>query len=105
MNLTFSASGILNRGRGLTYDDVLIVPAKSSVRSRREPSLATQVTKRHKIEMPFISANMDTVTESAMAIAMSKLGGLGILHRFMDIQHQATEVRLVKEAGDRKSVV
>lgn len=99
MNLTFSASGILNRGRGLTYDDVLIVPAKSSVRSRREPSLATQVTKRHKIEMPFISANMDTVTESAMAIAMSKLGGLGILHRFMDIQHQATEVRLVKEAG------
>lgn len=99
MELWFSASGILNRGRGLTYDDVLIVPSKSAVRSRKDPNLSTRVTRRHKIELPFVSANMDTITESQMAIAMWKMGGLGILHRFMPIEDQVHEVRLMKEAG------
>ena len=99
MDLTFNAQGILQRGRGLTFDDVLIVPSKSAVRSRKDPSLATRLTRRFESAVPFISANMDTVTESAMAIAMSKLGGLGILHRFMTIEQQVTEVRLCREAG------
>ncbi|MGZ3722289.1 MAG: IMP dehydrogenase [Bdellovibrionales bacterium] len=99
MDLTFNAGGILARGRGLTFDDVLIVPSKSAVRSRKDPVLATRVTKNHKLTAPFISANMDTVTESAMAIAMDKLGGLGILHRFMTVEQQINEVSLVKASG------
>jgi IMP dehydrogenase len=99
MDLTFSASGITARGRGLTYDDVLIVPSKSAVRSRRDPNLATRLTKNLKITMPFISANMDTVTESPMAIAMGQLGGFGILHRFMPIEAQIDEVHRVRDAG------
>ncbi len=99
MDLTFNSGGILSRGRGLTYDDVLIVPSKSAVRSRKDPSLASRVTRRFKLDMPFVSANMDTVTESAMAIAMHKLGGLGILHRFMTVEQQVQEIRLVAEAG------
>ncbi len=99
MELTFAAPGILQRGRGLTFDDVLIVPSKSAVRSRKDPELKTRITKRHSLNMPFISANMDTVTESPMAIAMHRLGGLGILHRFMSIEQQAQEVQQVKAAG------
>ncbi|MGE0528793.1 MAG: guanosine monophosphate reductase [Bdellovibrionales bacterium] len=99
LNLTFTGSGILTRGRGLTFDDVLIVPSKSAVRSRKDPSLTTRVTRRHRISLPFISANMDTVTESTMAIAMHQLGGLGILHRFMSIESQVQEVQHVREAG------
>lgn len=99
MELTFNAHGILLRGHGLTYDDVLIVPSKSAVRSRKDPSLSTRITRRHRTELPFISANMDTVTESAMAIAMNGLGGLGILHRFMSVEAQTLEVTKVKESG------
>lgn len=98
MDLTFNAGGILSRSRGLTFDDVLIVPSKSAVRSRKDPVLNARVTRNHRLELPFISANMDTITESTMAIAMSKLGGLGILHRFMSTEQQVNEVRLVKEA-------
>lgn len=99
MNLTFSASGILQRTRGLTFDDVLIVPSKSTVRSRKDPSLKSRLTRRYQVELPFISANMDTITEAEMAIAMHRLGGLGILHRFMSIENQVQEVRRMKEAG------
>lgn len=99
MDLTFNASGITSRGRGLTYDDVLIVPSKSAVRSRKDPNLSTRLTKKLKIGMPFISANMDTVTESGMAIAMGQLGGAGILHRFMSVEAQIEEVRKVRNSG------
>jgi IMP dehydrogenase len=99
MDLTFNFHGILQRGKGLTYDDVLIVPSKSAVRSRRDPNLSTRLTRNHKIDLPFLSANMDTITESPMAIAMSKLGGIGILHRFMTLENQLREVRAVKESG------
>lgn len=99
MELSFSCGDILSRGRGLTFDDVLIVPSKSAVRSRKEPSLATQVTKRFKFKLPFISANMDTITESDMAIAMHKLGGLGILHRFMPVSQQIEELHKIRNAG------
>ncbi len=99
MKLTFNWSEIPMRGRALTYDDVLIVPQKSDVRSRREPELFTRLTKNIKIKKPFISANMDTVTEYEMAAAMDKEGGFGILHRFMSISDQVAQVEKLKELG------
>lgn len=99
MSLFFNWKEIKNRSRGLTFDDVLLVPAKSEIRSRKDPLLETRLTKTKKIKIPVISANMDTITESAMAIAMSELGGLGILHRFMNTEAQVEEVAKVKHAG------
>lgn len=99
MNLIFNWKEIKSRGRGLTFDDVLIVPARSDVRSRRDPSLSSHLTKTQKIDVPIISANMDTVTEAPMALAMNQLGGVGILHRFLSIEDQTAQVRKVKESG------
>lgn len=97
----FNWKEIKNRSRGLTFDDVLIVPKKSDVKSRRDPSLKSRLTKTKTLETPIISANMDTITEATMAIAMNHMGGLGILHRFMNIDQQVEQVRLVKEAGTK----
>ena len=99
MALMFNWKEIKNRDRGLTFDDVLIVPKKSEVKSRRDPSLKSHLTKTKFLETPILSANMDTVTESGMAIAMYKMGGLGILHRFMNVEQQVEEVLKVKTAG------
>lgn len=99
MGLMFNWQEIKKKERGLTFDDVLMIPRKSEVRSRKDPSLKTQVTKKTFIDIPIVSANMDTVTESAMAIALYKLGGMGIIHRFMTIEQQVNEVQLVKNAG------
>ena len=99
MPIRFQAKDLLTRDRGLTFDDVLIVPSKSEVRSRRVPRLQSQLTKKRSMDIPFISANMDTVTEAPMAIAMAELGGVGIIHRFMPIEAQALEVRKVFEKG------
>lgn len=97
MNLLFNWKEIKSRGRGLTFDDVLLTPRKSEVRSRRDPRLTTQLTKNLQIETPIISANMDTVTEFDMALAMNELGGVGILHRFLSIEDQAQQARMLKE--------
>ncbi len=67
----------------LTFDDVLIVPKRSSVYSRKQVSLRTRLVGDVEIDLPFISANMDTVTELRMTQAMEQLGGLGIIHRFL----------------------
>ena len=83
---------------GLTFDDVLLVPQRSSISSRSAVSTATRLTRRLNLAIPIISANMDTVTESAMAIAMAQAGGLGIIHRFMRVERQAAEVARVKRA-------
>lgn len=99
MNLFFGWKDIKSRGKGLTFDDVLIVPARSDVRSRREPALASRLTRTRPIEFPVLSANMDTVTEAPMALAMHALGGIGILHRFMTVEEQATQTRLVRDGG------
>ncbi len=99
--LIFPWQEIKNRNRGLTFDDVLLVPCKSDVRSRRDPQLASRLTQKIEIEAPFISANMDTVTEAEMAIAMGQLGGFGILHRFMSIQEQIAQARQCHTAGLR----
>ena len=97
--LIFNWKQIKEKDRGLTFDDVLIVPAKSEVRSRRDPVLTTKLTKGTLFETPIISANMDTVTEAEMAIAMDQLGGFGILHRFMSVEEQVAQTRRVKESG------
>lgn len=99
MNLTFNWKDIKTRGRGLTFDDVLLMPMRSDIRSRREPKLTTRLTKKFTIEMPIISANMDTVTEYDMAFAMSQLGGVGILHRFISAEEQAIQARRLQENG------
>ena len=70
----------------LTYDDVLIVPRRSSFSSRSEANTKTRLTKKININIPIISANMDTVTEAEMAISLARLGGIGIIHRFMSIE-------------------
>jgi IMP dehydrogenase len=81
----------------LTFDDVLVVPTRSDIRSRRDPSLQTQFTKNFSIDTPIISANMDTVTEEQMALVMAQLGGVGILHRFVSIENQVAMVRELKK--------
>ncbi len=84
-------------GEGLTYDDVLLIPAFSEVLPR-EVNIQTKFTKNITLNVPIISAAMDTVTESAMAIAMAQEGGIGVLHKNMTIEQQAKEVRKVKRA-------
>src|ERR671913_458288 len=80
----------------LTSEDVLLVPRRSSIRSRRHVSPRSRFTRRVELAIPIVSANMDTVTTSPMAIAMAELGGLGVLHRFLPVDAQAEEVRRVK---------
>lgn len=81
---------------GLTYDDVLLVPKRSKVAHRTDVSTRTLLTKDIPLNIPIISANMDTVTESAMAIALAHVGGIGMIHRFMSIEREAEEVEKVK---------
>ncbi|WP_336065766.1 IMP dehydrogenase [Mesoflavibacter sp. CH_XMU1404-2] len=84
-------------GEGLTYDDVLLVPAFSEVLPR-EVNIQSKFTRNITINVPIVSAAMDTVTESRMAIAMAREGGIGVLHKNMTIEEQATKVRKVKRA-------
>lgn len=86
-------------GRGFSFNDVLIVPKYNKISSRKEVSFQTKVTKNYSLDIPIIAANMDTVCESEMAIAIGKLGGLGVIHRFLTIEEQVEEIKKVKEAG------
>ncbi len=79
----------------LTFDDVLLVPAHSNVLPR-EVSLATQLTRNIRLNIPVVSAAMDTVTEAPLAIALAQEGGIGIIHKNMDISAQAAHVARVK---------
>src|SRR5574341_2131817 len=81
----------------LTYDDVLLVPQYSEVESRRKLSTQTKLTRGLSLQIPIVSANMDTVTENEMAIAMAREGGIGIIHRFMSIQEQVGQIARVKK--------
>ena len=82
----------------LTYDDVLLVPQYSDVDSRRTLSTKTCLTKKIALQIPIVSANMDVVTESEMAITMAREGGIGMIHRFMTIAAQARQIQRVKKA-------
>jgi len=86
---------------GLSYDDVLIVPQRSAIAHRADVSLETRLTSDLVLETPVLSAAMDTVTEADSAIALSSVGGLGIIHRFLSISEQAKEVERVVAAGER----
>ncbi len=88
------------QGEALTYDDVSLVPAHSTVLPK-DVSLATNLTRSLRLNLPIVSAAMDTVTEARLAIAMAQLGGIGIIHKNMSAERQADEVRQVKnfEAG------
>lgn len=81
--------------QGLTFDDVLLIPAKSNVLPNQVDT-STRLAKNIKLNVPFMSASMDTVTESPMAIAMAECGGLGVIHKNMLIDQQAKEVSKVK---------
>jgi len=83
---------------GLTFDDVLLVPKYSTVKSRQDVNLETYLTKKIKLRNPVISSNMDTVTETKMAIAMAQLGGIGIIHRYCSIEEQVRMVSGVKRS-------
>jgi IMP dehydrogenase len=85
--------------RGLTFDDVLLVPKRSPVRSRQDADTGSWLTPQIRLQIPILSANMDTVTEAEMAIAMARAGGLGVIHRFMTVAAQARHVARVKRAG------
>ena len=86
----------LRESLGLTFDDVLLVPKRSSIASRTAVNTTAQLTRRLALAIPIISSNMDTVTEAPMAIAMARAGGLGAIHRFMSIERPRYEkVRFV----------
>ena len=82
---------------GLTFDDVLLVPAQSEVLPK-DINLSVQLTDKIKLNIPMISAGMDTVTEAKMAIAMARQGGLGIIHKNMSIEEQSEQVLTVKRS-------
>ncbi len=84
--------------KGLTFDDVLLVPKRSPIASRQDVDTSTWLTPTIPLRIPIVSANMDTVTEAAMSIAMARAGGVGIIHRFMSIEGQVKQVKRVKRA-------
>jgi IMP dehydrogenase len=85
----------------LTFDDVLLVPRRSRIRSRADVSTRTQLTRGIALEIPVVSANMDTVTTAPMAIALAQLGGIGVLHRFLSVDDEVAEVVRVKRFRTR----
>ncbi len=83
---------------GLTFDDVLLVPKRSSVFSRKDVETSTNLSRNIKLNVPIVSSNMDTVTESKMSIVMAQMGAIGIIHRFMSVEDQVSEVVKVKRS-------
>ena len=84
-------------GEGLTYDDVLLIPAYSEVLPS-QVSISTRFSRNITLNSPIVSAAMDTVTESLLAIAIAQMGGIGVIHKNMSIEEQAKEVRKVKRS-------
>ena len=84
--------------QGLTYDDILLIPGYTDF-SRDDITLKTKISKNIEISIPFVSAPMDTVTEAGLAIALGKMGGIGIIHRNLSVTNQASEVSKVKKSN------
>jgi IMP dehydrogenase len=89
---------VLIKGEGLTFDDVLLLPRPSNISSRKEVEISSFLTKEIKINVPIVSAPMDTVTEARLAIAMAREGAVGVIHRFMPVEEQVKEVTKVKRS-------
>src|SRR3989344_1347146 len=87
---------LLNQLRGCTFDDFLNPPGWGQAESRRGLSLQTKFSENISLNLPLVSANMDTVTEAKTAVAMARNGGIGIIHRYLNIQEESDEVRKVK---------
>lgn len=104
MSLMFSGDQILERSKGLTFDDVLLVPRHSEISSRRHTNLKSHVTKNFELELPIVTANMDTITETDMACAMAEMGGLGSLHRFAGPEEQVEMVKAIRKHHDQASI-
>ncbi|MCA9964601.1 MAG: IMP dehydrogenase [Anaerolineales bacterium] len=88
----------LRQTKALTFDDVLLIPKRSPIRSRGDVATTTRLTNSIQLGIPIISANMDTVTEAGMAMAMARVGGIGIIHRFMTIERHARQIEQVKRS-------
>jgi len=86
----------IRAAKGLTFDDVLLVPQRSPLASRKDVDTSSLLTASIRLRVPIVSANMDTVTEAAMAVAMARVGGLGVIHRFMSVEQQVRQVKQVK---------
>lgn len=95
-NYVFKGSELAFRQRAYTFDDVLLMPTRSGVESRSHVDLKSALTKRFDLKLPFVAANMDTVSEREMCIAMNKIGAAAILHRFMSIEQQIEEVKAIR---------
>ncbi|GGL53417.1 guanosine monophosphate reductase [Halocalculus aciditolerans] len=91
----------MNVRTGLSYGDVLVVPQRSPVDSRSDVSLETELAPGLTLDAPVLSAPMDSVTEADAAIELSRLGGLGVVHRFLPVEKQAAEVEAVVDAGEQ----
>ena len=97
MGLMFKAGEITERNTGLTYDDVLLMPRHCEIESRKIPNLETRLTKNKSMALPFIAANMDTISETEMAAKMAEIGAHAILHRFMTTEEQVVMVKKLLE--------
>src|SRR5262245_57672141 len=84
--------------RGVTFDDVILVPGYNGIRSRQAVSTEVPLG-RHTLKIPVLSANMDTITGAEMACTMAQLGGLGVLHRFMSIEANVAEYQRARAVG------
>ncbi|MFZ4631777.1 MAG: guanosine monophosphate reductase [Patescibacteria group bacterium] len=82
--------------KGYSFNDVLISPKYNKIVSRRDVKFETHITKNYKLDIPLVAANMDTICESEMAIALGRLGGLGVIHRFLSIEEQAEQVKKIR---------
>lgn len=98
MGIFLTRQEIADHPDGLTFDDVLVVPNRSDVKSRKDPDLTSKITKTITRTLPIISSNMDTVTEGLMAKTMADLGGLGIIHRFISTENQIKELETAKSS-------
>lgn len=105
MGFVFSANELAKRDRAYTFDDVLLMPCRSAVQSRFHVDVESQLTRRHRVKLPIVAANMDTISGDQMCIAMNEIGAAAILHRFMTIEEQVTAVKRIKEKAGTSGVV
>ncbi len=97
----FKAADLWKRERAYTFDDVLLVPRRSGVMSRFDVSVTSSFTRKKKLEVPFVAANMDTVSEAEMLMAMNAIGAVAIMHRFMTIEAQTAQIKRVQQEWKR----